>query len=175
MKNIIGLVIGLVIIFIIVILLILYVIKVHITKKKIRTALQTIDSAKDNIGLYLSDKKDLILKTRDLLDDEYKESFDSVNFDNYEGEELISLLDDFNKKFDEELINNDNYLKDDNIYKINGEIRDNNSCINASLKFYNDSVNNYYELKKKCHGIRLFCRFKKFNLYEIKETSSNLN
>lgn len=153
--------------------IIIYFIKVRLVKIRQKKLLARVDDAEDNINVYLNDKKDLIISTKDKFGEDYENDFKDINFSNYEGRELDNLLSTLNNKFNDELIDDEKLLKNDDIKKLYDDIRDNNSSLLAAKKFYNDTVKEYNDLKKFSHGTHLFCHFKNLKLWDIKETNSN--
>lgn len=158
---------------IILVLIVIYFVKVHITKIRSKIILDKIDEALDDISIYLNDKKELILKTKDLVNDDYKENFDEIDFDNFDDRGLDKILNEINSKFQDELIDDEKLLKNSEVKKLNEDIRDNDSSLEASKKYYNDSVKKYNDLRDSSHITKLFCHFKDFDLWEVKETKDS--
>lgn len=158
---------------IILVLIVIYFVKVHITKIRSKIILDKIDEALDDISIYLNDKKELILKTKDLVNDDYKENFDEIDFDNFDDRGLDKILNEINSKFQDELIDDEKLLKNSEVKKLNEDIRDNDSSLEASKKYYNDSVKKYNDLRDSSHITKQFCHFKDFDLWEVKETKGS--
>lgn len=136
-----------------------------------------IEEADNNIDLYLQQKKQLLDKTRNYFKEKEEfASFDDISFNEIDHIRTNEVLEEYNDKleelieFDEELVKNKEFQ---NLLK---EIVDNNCNLYGSIKFYNDSVENYYDLRKKFPTklVKVFCGFKRYDFYIIKTSKDTI-
>ena len=157
------------------ILIIVYLIYAIITsKRRMKKEIIKIDDALNSIDLYLDKKKKYILKTKEAIDlEDYKDNFNDINYDT-DFIELFNTLDELEDKFNE-VLEKDAYTDNKDLLSIKKKIRNINCNLIASIKFYNDSIEKYYNLKRTwpTRLVKLFCGFKKFETIEIKETNQN--
>lgn len=164
----------LIIISAVIILLTFIIISVVSTKKKMKREQIKIDDALDSFNTYLDKKKKHLLKSKDIIGtNEYKEEFKELDLDNIDNLSLYYKLNDLEEKFYDSL-NNDKVKKEKEAINLKKKIRNVNSNIIASIKFYNDSLDKYYKIKKRFPSniVKIFCGFKKYEKIELKRTNN---
>lgn len=104
-----------------------------------------IDRAEEDIGIYLSKKKDLLYKTQPIIKDELKmkdflEDLNELKEQKYNNFQLHDFLKtNYNELF-KVLDENEKLLKSESLVKILEDLNDNEENIIGAIKFYNDTV-----------------------------------
>ncbi len=154
---------------IVVICLLLMVIVVY--SNKFQLVIIKIDKAEEDISIYLDKKKELLDRTRPIIKkelkldsflDELDNSFDDVNnFD--EHDTLKKAYNELFKTLDE----NEKLFKSEALVSILEELNDNEEYIVGAIKFYNDTVVEFNQLRMAfpSNVIGFFKRYKKKEFY----------
>lgn len=136
-----------------------------------------IEEADNNIDLYLQQKKQLLDKTRNYFKEKEEfSSFEDISFDEIDHIRTNEVLEEYNQKLEELIEFDEELIKSEDFQNLLKEIVDNNCNLYGSIKFYNDSVDKYYDLRKKfpTNLVKLFCGFKKYDLYIIKTSKDTI-
>ena len=174
----IEIIIGIVVVIAIILILIV------VAHNKFNFAAIKIDEAESNIEIYLDRKKDLLDRSRPIINKELKledfldelEDYDKDKLNHFEMNELLTdCYNKFIKKIDE----NEKLLKSETIVNIIDEINDNEIARVGTIKYYNDSVVTFNKLVKSfpTNIYALFARYKEKAFYndEKKEIYEILN
>ena len=123
---------------------------ISLLNNKFMLAIVKIAKAEEDIDMYLIKKKDLLDRSKNIVEKELKitdflteinVNFDEIN--NYEENDILrKAYNDLFKKIDD----NDKLLKSDALKKILEDLDDNEEDIVGAIKFYNDTVVDYNQL-----------------------------
>lgn len=162
---------------VIVLILLLVLYSVIISRKKLKRSLIKIDIADEDIDVYLDKKYELFHKSKNFIEDkEYLNDFNENNFNELDHFEKNDLLDEYNNILQDKIYEDDDLLKNKDLSLLVDEVRSNNNNLNASIKYYNNSVEEYLKISKTFPTklVRLFCGIKKYNLYKIQKKASTI-
>lgn len=165
----------LIIVSVIAIILFFVILSIIISKKRMGRVNIKIEDGKININNYLEIKSKLLGQSKKIInDDNYFDDYDEAKFSELDSFKLNKTLEEYYSKFIDKLYEDDELIKDKEIINLNNEIKSNDSELKASIKFYNNSVKDYNEMKTKfpTNFVKLFCGFKNFQLYPEKKTNS---
>lgn len=138
---------------------------------KFQLAIIKIEKAEDDIDLYLQKKKELLERTKPIIQKELKakdfmdnldDSVDEVN--HFEKHNMLKIL--YNELF-KTLDENEKLLKSDSLVSILEDLNNNEENIVGAIKFYNDTVVEFNRLVVSfpSNVIAFFKRYKKLQFY----------
>lgn len=164
------LIIGVFLLFFLILVLILFT-----SKKKMKREMIKITEADNSIDLYLETKKKLLKKSKDLLKDaDYLENFEKSLSQELDHIKKHQLFKEYFQQLKERLEDDEEEIENEQeLRKTFQDLKDNDSNLYGSIKFFNQSVENYWNISKKfpTNLVRLFCGFQKFEVYEIEKTN----
>lgn len=138
---------------------------------KFQLAIIKIEKAEDDIDLYLQKKKELLERTKPIIQKELKvkdfmdELDDSVDEANhFEKHNMLKIL--YNELF-KTLDENEKLLKSDSLVSILEDLNNNEENIVGAIKFYNDTVVEFNRLVVSfpSNVIAFFKRYRKMQFY----------
>lgn len=154
---------------IVVICLLLIVIAVY--NNKFQLVIIKIDKAEEDISIYLDKKKELLDRTKPIIKkelkldsflDELDNSFEDIN--NFDEHDILKKA--YNELF-KTLDENEKLFKSETLVSILEELNDNEEDIVGAIKFYNDTVVEFNQLRTAFPSniICFFRRYKKKEFY----------
>lgn len=154
---------------IVVICLLLIVIVVY--NNKFQLVIIKIDKAEEDISIYLDKKKELLDRTKPIIKkelkldsflDELDNSFEDIN--NFDEHDILKKA--YNELF-KTLDENEKLFKSEALVSILEELNDNEEDIVGAIKFYNDTVVEFNQLRTAFPSniISFFRRYKKKEFY----------
>lgn len=149
---------------------------IFMSKNKIKKISIKITEADNNIDLYLEKKEKLLKRSKELV----KKDNYLADFSEFAAQELNHIeKHDMLKEYYQQFIEQFEEIEEKEEPQLRGlfqELKDNDSNLYGSIKFYNKSVQDYYHLAQTfpTKMVRLFCGFQKFELYEIEKTNKKI-
>lgn len=161
-------IIGLISVIILVLIISLIIIKV---KNKFNFIRLKINTAEEDISLYLDTKRQLLTKCRPIIKKELKlKQFLSElegEYENLDCFALYNLLKNCYNELFKTIDDNEKLFKSERLMKLIDELNDNEENIIGAIKYYNDNVVEYNNMINSfpSNVVALFSRYKTLNLY----------
>lgn len=160
-----------------ILILVFLIFSVIISKKRMSREVLKIEEADNNIDLYLEKKKQLLDKAKSYFKEKEEfSSYEEISFDEIDHIRTNEVLDEYNQKLEELIDFDEELMKNAEFQILLRELTDNNCNLYGSIKFYNDSVEKYFALKKKfpTRLFKVFCGFRNYDSYVIKTSKGSI-